>query len=110
MPFLMDISREVEPDDPRERQRWLATQFPRSASNASAVRFFGTQLLTVRIDLDAWRVRMELFRRLWRLCLGNVSACVHEWITSCKPTLPGIYPHDAHLDYFRTTDGTGVIA
>src|ERR1700674_3285022 len=40
-------------DDPRERQRWLATHLPSSASNAAAVRFFGTQLLTVRIDLDA---------------------------------------------------------
>ena len=40
-------------DDARERQRWLAKQVPRSASNARAVRFFGTQLLTVRIDLDA---------------------------------------------------------
>jgi len=39
-------------DDPRERQRWLKTQLPGSASNAAAVRFFGTQLLTVRIDLD----------------------------------------------------------
>jgi len=40
-------------DDPRERQRWLAEQLPGSASNAAAVRFFGTQLLTVRIDLDS---------------------------------------------------------
>jgi deazaflavin-dependent oxidoreductase (nitroreductase family) len=39
-------------DDPRERQRWLAQQHPGSASNAAAVRLFGTQLLTVRIDLD----------------------------------------------------------
>ena len=39
-------------DDPRERQRWLKTQLPSSASNATAVRFFGTKLLTVRIDLD----------------------------------------------------------
>jgi deazaflavin-dependent oxidoreductase (nitroreductase family) len=39
-------------DDPRERQRWLARQLPSSASNAAAVRFFGTELLTVRIDLD----------------------------------------------------------
>jgi deazaflavin-dependent oxidoreductase (nitroreductase family) len=39
-------------DDPRERQRWLKIQLPGSASNAAAVRFFGTQLLTVRIDLD----------------------------------------------------------
>ncbi len=40
-------------DDPRERQQWLANQLPSSISNAAAVRFFGTQLLTVRIDLDA---------------------------------------------------------
>jgi hypothetical protein len=40
-------------DDPRERQRWLVTQLPSSAGNARAVRLFGTQLLTVRIDLDS---------------------------------------------------------
>lgn len=40
-------------DDPRERQRWLAQQHPGSASNAAAVRLFGTELLTVRIDLDS---------------------------------------------------------
>jgi len=40
-------------DDPRERQRWLANQTPSSASNAAAVRFFGTQLLTVRVDLES---------------------------------------------------------
>jgi len=40
-------------DDPRERQHWLANQLPSSTSNAAVVRFFGTQLLTVRIDLDA---------------------------------------------------------
>jgi deazaflavin-dependent oxidoreductase (nitroreductase family) len=40
-------------DDPRERQRWLAAQLPGSASNARAVRLFGTNLLTLRIDLDA---------------------------------------------------------
>ncbi len=39
-------------DDPRERQRWLAAQVPGSAGNARLVRLFGTQLLTVRIDLD----------------------------------------------------------
>ena len=43
----------VLPDDnPRERQRWLAGQLPSSVANAAAVRFFGTELLTVRIDLD----------------------------------------------------------
>ena len=40
-------------DDPRERQRWLSQQHPGSASNAAAVRLFGTELLTVRIDLDS---------------------------------------------------------
>jgi deazaflavin-dependent oxidoreductase (nitroreductase family) len=40
-------------DDPRERQRWLASQVPGSSKNAAAVRFFGTELLTVQIDLDA---------------------------------------------------------
>lgn len=39
-------------DNPRERQLWLAGQLPGSARNAAAVRLFGTQLLTVRIDLD----------------------------------------------------------
>jgi len=40
-------------DDPRERQRWLGAKVPGSGSNAAAVRLFGTQLLTVRIDLDS---------------------------------------------------------
>ena len=39
-------------DNPRERQRWLAGTHPGSASNARVVRMMGTQLLTVRIDLD----------------------------------------------------------
>lgn len=39
-------------DDPRERQRWLAANVRGSASNAAAVRLFGTQLLSLRIDLD----------------------------------------------------------
>lgn len=39
-------------DDPRERQRWLAHQVPGGATNANVVRLFGTELLTVRIDLD----------------------------------------------------------
>jgi deazaflavin-dependent oxidoreductase (nitroreductase family) len=39
-------------DDPRERQSWLAERRPSSASNAKAVRLFGSQLLTVRIDLE----------------------------------------------------------
>jgi deazaflavin-dependent oxidoreductase (nitroreductase family) len=40
-------------DDPRARQRWLATQVHGAGGNAAAVRFFGTELLTVRIDLDS---------------------------------------------------------
>jgi hypothetical protein len=39
-------------DDARERQGWLAGQLPGSSRNAAAVRLFGTDLLTVRIDLD----------------------------------------------------------
>jgi len=39
-------------DDPRERQRWLASQLPSSSGNARAVRLFGTQLLSIRINLD----------------------------------------------------------
>jgi deazaflavin-dependent oxidoreductase (nitroreductase family) len=39
-------------DDPRARQRWLAGQVTGSKANAAAVRLFGTELLTVRIDLD----------------------------------------------------------
>jgi deazaflavin-dependent oxidoreductase (nitroreductase family) len=44
-------------DDPRERQRWLEEQLPKSASNSRAVRLFGTELLTVRIDLDTQKIR-----------------------------------------------------
>jgi hypothetical protein len=40
-------------DDPCERQRWLASQLPSSTGNARAVRLLGTQLLSVRIDLDS---------------------------------------------------------
>ena len=40
-------------DDARERQRWLVATLPGASSNAAAVRLFGTQLLTVRIELDA---------------------------------------------------------
>lgn len=39
-------------DDPRERQRWLTSQLPGSSGNARLVRLFGTQLLTIRVDLD----------------------------------------------------------
>jgi deazaflavin-dependent oxidoreductase (nitroreductase family) len=39
-------------DDPRERQRWLSRQLPGSAANAAVVRLMGTELLTVRIDLE----------------------------------------------------------
>lgn len=39
-------------DDPRARQRWLREQRPGTAMNSSIVRLLGTNLLTVRIDLD----------------------------------------------------------
>jgi len=43
----------VKDVDPRERQRWLAQKLPASRTNAAIVRLLGTELLTVRIDLDA---------------------------------------------------------
>jgi deazaflavin-dependent oxidoreductase (nitroreductase family) len=46
------IAHVLSGDDPRERQRWLAIQLPGSAGNARTVRLFGTELLTIRIDLD----------------------------------------------------------
>lgn len=39
-------------DDPRERQRTLGRHRPGRRINDAAVRAFGTDLLTVRIDLD----------------------------------------------------------
>lgn len=39
-------------DDPLERQRWLASVRPGTRTNAAIVRLLGTQLLTVRVDLD----------------------------------------------------------
>jgi len=52
---------EVLPDDDaRERQRWLARRLLSSAANAAAVRSFGTELLTVRIDLDEWCWEQDL--------------------------------------------------
>lgn len=39
-------------DDPRARQKWLYDKLPSSLANAMVVRLLGTELLTVRIDLD----------------------------------------------------------
>ena len=39
-------------DNPRERQRWLAEKRPSSSANATVVRLMGTNLLSIRIDLD----------------------------------------------------------
>ena len=50
--WYMGTAHVLPDDDPRERQRWLAGQLPSSRANAAAVRLFGTELLTVRIDLD----------------------------------------------------------
>jgi deazaflavin-dependent oxidoreductase (nitroreductase family) len=49
---LAHTARVLSDDDPRRRQRWLASQLPSSTGNARAVRLFGTQLLSIRIDLD----------------------------------------------------------
>ena len=52
MKWLTGSARILREDDPRERQRWLAGARPGSSSNAAVVRLMGTELLTVRIDLD----------------------------------------------------------
>jgi deazaflavin-dependent oxidoreductase (nitroreductase family) len=39
-------------DDPRARQKWLASHLPSSLANAMVARLMGTDLITVRIDLD----------------------------------------------------------
>jgi deazaflavin-dependent oxidoreductase (nitroreductase family) len=44
--------RVLDDDDPRERQRQLAEGSPSRRLNAFVVRTIGTQLITVRIDLD----------------------------------------------------------
>jgi hypothetical protein len=50
--WYMATAHVLSDDDPRECQRWLAGQVTGSRANAAAVRLFGTELLTVRIDLD----------------------------------------------------------
>ena len=52
VPWHTGTAHLLSDDDPRERQLWLATNLPSSAGNSRAVRLFGTQLLTVPIDLD----------------------------------------------------------
>jgi len=42
----------LDDDDPRARQRTLARGHPLRALNAASVRAMGTDLLTIRIDLD----------------------------------------------------------
>ena len=42
----------LDDDDPRARQRWLAERRWSTRLNSPAVRAFGTDLLTVRVDLD----------------------------------------------------------
>jgi deazaflavin-dependent oxidoreductase (nitroreductase family) len=48
-------ARVLPDDDPRERQRMLAARRFAARVNAVAVRSLGTDLLTVRIDLDPQR-------------------------------------------------------
>ena len=39
-------------DDPRQRLSYIASQRPRSRLNLATVRLMGTELLTIRLDLD----------------------------------------------------------
>jgi deazaflavin-dependent oxidoreductase (nitroreductase family) len=50
--WLEGTARVLRDDDPRERQRRLGRGHPLRAMNALVVRTLGTELLTVRIDLD----------------------------------------------------------
>ena len=50
--WVSGTARVLEGDDPRARQREISRGHPLRALNAVAVRTFGTELLTVRIDLD----------------------------------------------------------
>jgi deazaflavin-dependent oxidoreductase (nitroreductase family) len=50
--WVEGTARTLPDDDPRERQLWLAERRRGAALNARAVRMFGTELLTVRVDLD----------------------------------------------------------
>ncbi len=42
----------IDDDDPRQRLRYIASRRPRSRMNAATVRLMGTELLTIRVDLD----------------------------------------------------------
>ena len=50
--WVQGTARVLPDDDPRERQRMIARRHPGRRFNAIAVRVLGTDLLTVRIDLD----------------------------------------------------------
>ena len=52
MPWRGGTAHVLPDDDPRERQRWLAARRRTALLNAVAVRAFGTELLSIRIDLD----------------------------------------------------------
>jgi len=52
MVWRRGIARVVHDDDARERQRWLARTSLNRRLNAFVVRAMGTELATVRIDLD----------------------------------------------------------
>ena len=42
----------MQDDDPRLRLSYIASQRPRSRMDAATVRLMGTELLTIRVDLD----------------------------------------------------------
>jgi deazaflavin-dependent oxidoreductase (nitroreductase family) len=50
--WFTGTARVLDDDDPRARQREISRGHPLRALNAVAVRTMGTELLTVRIDLD----------------------------------------------------------
>ena len=50
--WVEGTARPLDGDDPRARQRLIAHGHPLRALNGAAVRMFGTELLTIRVDLD----------------------------------------------------------
>jgi deazaflavin-dependent oxidoreductase (nitroreductase family) len=52
MPWRTGTAEVLPEDDARERQRWLVSRRRGATLNAAAVRALGTDLLTIRIDLD----------------------------------------------------------
>lgn len=97
-PWHTDTAQLLADDDPLARRRGLANQVLGSASNAAAVRFFGTELLTVCVDLDdggrciEFITRGDNFRSNWPdggAALKNVKISLYD---IARNRIHGTYP------------------